>query len=281
MAVPDAPSAHPVLPHELVAQGSPNTRRAARAQPSPSTVEAAVLLAENAPRVRAGRHWRWHLSDGIVQIHAELDMLGDLAMPGSAMPGSTAERDMIIGCGAALHHFTIALAAFGWSCTVRLFPSSQPEHIASVHMHEARPTDEAIALCLAMTREYERTKPQFVLHRHVRALRRCAGKLGVVLAPFAAQVACRRRAARAAAEPGSLRHPGDPPNCGEATRWFALVTDGTGSRASLRAGEGLSAVSLAACRLGLASAPRSAPPTHTHPGLHSGSAAHLLLGVAA
>ena len=44
-------------------------------------------------------------------------------------------RDLLLSCGATLHHCTVALAALGWHARVHRFPSPHdPNHLASMEL---------------------------------------------------------------------------------------------------------------------------------------------------
>jgi nitroreductase len=63
-------------------------------------------------------------------------------------------RDLLLSCGVALQHFTVALAALGWRCHVHRFPNpAEPEHLASIVIG-ARGTssEQDIALAAAIPR---------------------------------------------------------------------------------------------------------------------------------
>ena len=46
-----------------------------------------------------------------------------------------ARRDLMLSCGVALQHFTVALSALGWASQVHRFPNpADPDHLASVEI---------------------------------------------------------------------------------------------------------------------------------------------------
>jgi nitroreductase len=64
-----------------------------------------------------------------------------------------ARRDLLVSCGAALHHLQVAAAGLGWAARVRRCPDPGEErHVASVLLRPARPHVDAQALLEALTR---------------------------------------------------------------------------------------------------------------------------------
>jgi nitroreductase len=62
-------------------------------------------------------------------------------------------RDLVISCGAALHHLRVALAAFGWATTVHRVPNpADPTHLAAIELSPAEPAEDQIALAAAVER---------------------------------------------------------------------------------------------------------------------------------
>jgi hypothetical protein len=61
-------------------------------------------------------------------------------------------RDLLVNCGAALHHLQVAAAGLGWAARVRRCPDPGEErHVASVQLRPARPHAEALAQLEALT----------------------------------------------------------------------------------------------------------------------------------
>ena len=76
-----------------------------------ATVEAAVALALRAPSAGNAQPWCWRIGHSTLHLFADQDRL-------PAEPGH-GERDVLLGCGAALHHVRVAFAALGWGTEVR------------------------------------------------------------------------------------------------------------------------------------------------------------------
>ena len=61
-------------------------------------------------------------------------------------------RDLLLSCGAALHHLRVALAATGWATTVHRLPNpTEPDHLAAVEYTPHPASTEAIAMAGAIT----------------------------------------------------------------------------------------------------------------------------------
>jgi len=76
----------------------------------PRTVRNALELAARAPSVHNTQPWRWRVADGSVEL---------LADEGRRLRATDQDgRDLLLSCGAALHHLRVALAAAGVGTTV-------------------------------------------------------------------------------------------------------------------------------------------------------------------
>lgn len=116
-----------------------------RELPDEATVLAALALALRAPSVHNSQPWCWRIGAESVQLFAD---------PSRHLPHTDpARRDLILSCGVALHHFTVALAALGWQAHVHRFPdSSDPQHLAGVEIYGAAGSEQEIALAAAIPR---------------------------------------------------------------------------------------------------------------------------------
>jgi nitroreductase len=87
-------------------------------------IEDAVGSACRAPSLHNSQPWQWVFSDG--QLRLFLD-------PSRVMDTDQSAREALIGCGAALDHLRVAMAAAGWRAHVDRFPNSDnPNHLASI-----------------------------------------------------------------------------------------------------------------------------------------------------
>ena len=87
-----------------------------------------VELATRAPSVHNTQPWYWCVDGERVSLFADFSRQLQYADPDG--------RDLLISCGAALHHLRVAAAANGWKAQVRRMPnpandgSSRPSHSA-------------------------------------------------------------------------------------------------------------------------------------------------------
>ncbi|WP_330252691.1 NAD(P)H nitroreductase [Nocardia sp. NBC_00565] len=214
-------------------------------------VKAALALAVRAPSVRNSQPWRWRIGDRCVHLYSDPTRATD-----------SDQRDLVLSCGAALHHLRIALAARGWSAVVRRLPDpAQPDHLASIELVRHRPTPYDVALSDAITRR--RTD-----RRHFSSCPVPPGYLGLVTERAAVLGAIVRHATDwprdrlvQTMSAGAQRHAGNPDHRPEPTDetsepdFAELLVLGTASDdrlARLCAGEALSAVLLTATNIGLA-----------------------------
>ncbi|ASL14582.1 Acg family FMN-binding oxidoreductase [Mycobacterium intracellulare] len=87
-------------------------------------IENAVRLACRAPSLYNTQPWRW-VADG-----PRLDLFLDVAR---VVHADRSMREAHIGCGGALEHLRVAVAAAGWSAEVDRFPDpDNPAHLARV-----------------------------------------------------------------------------------------------------------------------------------------------------
>jgi len=109
------------------------------------TVRSALELASRAPSVHNSQPWRWRLGPTSIHLYADLRRW---------LPATDAEgRDLIVSCGAVLHHLRVALGAAGISTSVHRMPNpGQPDHLAAVELRHGAPTDAEVDLAGAITR---------------------------------------------------------------------------------------------------------------------------------
>jgi nitroreductase len=90
-------------------------------------LHAALALAVRAPSVHNCQPWRFLLGDGVVQVYLD----GSRQLPATDPHG----RDLLISCGAVLHHLLLALAGQGWGGRVRRFPDQmRPGLVAAIEL---------------------------------------------------------------------------------------------------------------------------------------------------
>jgi hypothetical protein len=91
----------------------------------PKVIRDAVWLACRSPSLHNSQPWHWRVEGDVVQLYVD---------PNRA-PRRTDQsgREALIGCGAALDHFRVAMAAAGWTANVDRFPNPNNFlHLASV-----------------------------------------------------------------------------------------------------------------------------------------------------
>ena len=113
--------------------------------PDKATVEAALALAARAPSVHNTQPWRWRIGDESVHLYAN---------PTRHLPHiDPARRDLMLSCGVALQHCTVALSALGWATRVHRFPNpADPNHLASIEVVGPSSDEQDIALAAAIPR---------------------------------------------------------------------------------------------------------------------------------
>ncbi|TWH01499.1 hypothetical protein L615_001800000430 [Nocardioides sp. J9] len=99
------------------------TTRATEVAPA-AVVERLVELACLAPSIHNTQPWRWRYDGARVVLEADLDRL----LPAEDPRG----RNLVLSCGAALHHLEFAARAMGWDVDVDLLPGDDPAVLASV-----------------------------------------------------------------------------------------------------------------------------------------------------
>lgn len=113
--------------------------------PDAGTIRTVLTLASRAPSVHNTQPWGWRVDEASLHLYAD---------DNRQLPNTDPDaRDMILSCGAALHHCAIAFAAVGWRPKVTRLPNpADPSHLAAIQLspHPADAVD--IALAAAMPR---------------------------------------------------------------------------------------------------------------------------------
>ena len=103
-----------------------------------SLIRRLVLLACQAPSVYNTQPWAWRLRADGMDLYADHQRRLPVADPTG--------RELVLSCGAALHHVQVAARALGWEPTVRRFPdASAPALLAEVRLVPALPPRSAAA----------------------------------------------------------------------------------------------------------------------------------------
>ncbi|WP_037305836.1 Acg family FMN-binding oxidoreductase [Amycolatopsis orientalis] len=185
--------------------------------PDDYTVDTAVALAVRAPSVHNSQPWQWRSGDRTLHLYADRTRL----LPGTDPDG----RDLILSCGAALHHLRVGFAALGWRAEVHRLPNpAEPDHLASIELHRHEPTHHDIALAAAIPRrrtDRRRHSSWSVPTGHLETLARHAADEGTILRP--ALDAARYHLARAITAAAET-HAGDPAYRTELAAWSGRHT---------------------------------------------------------
>lgn len=117
----------------------------ARLQPVPDrdTLRSALELAVRAPSIHNTQPWRWRIGRGSLHLYADERRWLPATDPD--------ERDLLLSCGAALHHARVALASLGWSGPVHRLPDPADRMLlATIELSEHEPSPEELALAEAI-----------------------------------------------------------------------------------------------------------------------------------
>lgn len=111
-------------------QHSPPGARPISARRCTEALYRAVAAARYAPSAYNAQPWQWRLTDEGLDLFVESGRMAEA--------GVSSERLAVIGCGAALQHARLALAAHGWRVTVSREPHhADPRHLARLHIDAA------------------------------------------------------------------------------------------------------------------------------------------------
>ncbi|MFI5589510.1 Acg family FMN-binding oxidoreductase [Amycolatopsis sp. NPDC051758] len=183
-----------------------------RAFPDEFTVKTAVAMAVRAPSVHNSQPWYWRIGHSSLHLYADQDRLLHETDPDG--------RDLILSCGAALHHLRVGFAALGWASEVHRLPDpDEPDHLAAITLHRHEPTQDEVAMAAAIPRrrtDRRRHSSWSVPRGHVEAMARAAALEGTVLQ--AAENSARHHLATAIEE-AWLRHQSDPAYRTELAAW--------------------------------------------------------------
>lgn len=113
--------------------------------PDADTLRTVLALATRAPSIYNTQPWRWQVGTASLDIYSQ----PDLQLPNTDPDG----RDLLLSCGAALHHCVVALSAMGWKAKVHRLPDpDDPSHLATIEVEPHTPDHADIALAAAIPR---------------------------------------------------------------------------------------------------------------------------------
>jgi nitroreductase len=113
--------------------------------PDLETIRTVLSMATRAPSVQNSQPWQWRIGANSLHLYADLHR---------HLPNTDPDRrDLMLSCGASLHHCVVALAAMGWQAKVQRFPNPvEPEHLAAVKVHRHPATELDVTLAAAIPR---------------------------------------------------------------------------------------------------------------------------------
>ncbi|MGE2835301.1 nitroreductase [Mycobacterium sp. SMC-4] len=219
----------------------------AAAFPDAATLDSVLDLAARAPSARNAQPWRWHVDHRGVQLFADWDRrLGE---------SDSDRRDVVLSCGAVLHHCAVAFSAAGWSSRIVRLPEDGV--LATIALEQRTPGSGNLELAEAIVRRRADRRPYLgsLPAGTIELLMLRAERFGVRLA-----VVPTVRWARIGDTEFALRYGDDAPgHPGDDAAMLVLATDTDDDGARLRAGEAISHLTLSAAALGLASCPLTLP----------------------
>jgi nitroreductase len=113
--------------------------------PDAGTLRTVLTLASRAPSVHNTQPWRWRVDAASLHLYADARR----QLPNTDPDG----RDLILSCGAALHHCVVAFAAVGWRSKVTRLPNpADPNHLAAIELSPYPADAVDIALAAAIPR---------------------------------------------------------------------------------------------------------------------------------
>jgi nitroreductase len=202
---------------------------------------AAVEHALRAPSVHNTQPWRWRIRPDVVELHADWDRHLAATDPD--------RRDLVLSCGAALHHLKVALAVRGLAVQVRRMPAGEDRgHLATVAVRPGRvdalDRDQFPAIDLRQT-DRRRMSHRPVPAEHLQALTAHARRAGALLLPVTS-AAMRQRLAATLVD-AAHRQEFAPGYAAELRQWthrYALGRDGVSAAGVAPDPIGLTGVSL-------------------------------------
>src|SRR5215470_10492638 len=121
--------------------------------PDPRTVRSALTLASRAPSLNNSQPWRWRLAPSSLHLYADFDRQLAIVDPTG--------RELVISCGAILHHARVAFGSLGWRLHVHRLPNpAEPGHLAALEFSRPPEVDEqAVRLANAASTRHSDRRP--------------------------------------------------------------------------------------------------------------------------
>ena len=178
--------------------------------------EEMVGFATRAPSVHNTQPWLWRTSAEGLELFADWSRQLSRADPDG--------RDLLVSCGAALHHLRVAAAALGWTAHVRHAPQPDyPRLLASVRFTRGEQRAEAahgLTRLLARQTDRRRFASLPVPREQLESLARTGSSWGVTVTSVADE-AVRLRLLRLTAE-ADARQRRDPAYATELATWARM-----------------------------------------------------------
>jgi len=231
----------------------------------PAMMRAVLTLATQAPSMHNAQPWRWRVGPDSLSLFADPSRY--------LRPAGPDHRGLLVSCGTALHHCTVALAAMGWHSRVERLPDpSDPNHLATFSVSAQPPgeLDVTLAAAIGRRRTDRRTYSSGpVPWDNIALMGARAARAGVMLRqvePSPRLNAIITDAVAHSDNPDCISEPNDSrgsvavASAGDDNAVVvALGTELDDDLSRLRAGEATSLVLLSATAMGLASCPLTEP----------------------
>jgi nitroreductase len=116
-------------------------------------MRAALELASRAPSLHNSQPWRWRIADASIHLYADTDRQLPVVDP--------IGRELVISCGAVLHHARVAFASLGWQALVHRLPNpAEPGHLAAIEFNRvANSPEPVVAMASAAARRHTDRRP--------------------------------------------------------------------------------------------------------------------------
>lgn len=112
--------------------------------PNEYSIRTILALATRAPSVRNSQPWHWKVGPQSLHLYSD---------PDRHYGSADRDRDLIISCGAALHHCIVGLAVEDWGSRVHRFPdSADTNHVAAIELYPSKATNLNFVLAAAIPR---------------------------------------------------------------------------------------------------------------------------------
>lgn len=113
--------------------------------PDRKTIHTVLSLATRAPSIHNSQPWRWRVGEEGLRLYVDAERQLPNTDPDS--------RDLLLSCGASLHHAVVALAAMGWQSKVHWLPDPlHPAHLATIEVSRHPASELDITLAAAIPR---------------------------------------------------------------------------------------------------------------------------------